>query len=88
MPYSITLTPSAKRQLGRLQPPDQLRIATAVDALADSPRPSGAKALQGVEGLLRIRAGDYRIIYRVTDQPPEVTVVRIGHRGEVYRKGI
>jgi len=42
--------------------------------------------LQGTnEGLLRIRVGDYRVIYLVKDDVLFVVVVRIGHRREVYR---
>ena len=44
-----------------------------------------AKALQAMEGLLRVRVGDYRIVYRVVDHPAQVTVVRIAHRSDVYR---
>jgi addiction module RelE/StbE family toxin len=50
------------------------------------PRPSGVKALHGEErGYLRLRAGDYRIVYRIEDQKLLVVVVRLGHRREVYR---
>jgi mRNA interferase RelE/StbE len=34
---------------------------------------------------LRIRVGNYRVIYGVDDNALTVTVVVIGHRREVYR---
>ena len=34
----------------------------------------------------RIRQGDYRVIYEINDATMQVTVVKIGHRGDVYRK--
>jgi hypothetical protein len=34
--------------------------------------------------VLRIRVGDYRIIYRVNDDALEVRIIDIGHRREVY----
>jgi mRNA-degrading endonuclease RelE of RelBE toxin-antitoxin system len=35
---------------------------------------------------VRIRVGDYRIIYRISDQAGELDVIRIAHRSEVYKK--
>jgi mRNA interferase RelE/StbE len=35
---------------------------------------------------LRIRTGDYRIVYQVEDEVLTVLVIRIGHRKEVYRR--
>ncbi|MCD4726205.1 MAG: type II toxin-antitoxin system RelE/ParE family toxin, partial [Pirellulales bacterium] len=54
-------------------------------ALAKNPRPAGAKMLAGPNRFLRVRVGDYRIIYRVEDDRLVVLVVRVGHRREVYR---
>jgi len=44
------------------------------DSLAHSPRPRGVKALSGEEGLLRLRVGDYRIIYQVEDHALTVLI--------------
>ena len=35
----------------------------------------------------RIRVGDYRIVYEIDDDQREITVVRVAHRREVYRRG-
>jgi mRNA interferase RelE/StbE len=43
------------------------------------------KHLSGPDGLLRVRVGDYRIIYWVIDDRLVVLIIRIGHRREVYR---
>ena len=50
-----------------------------------TPRPPGAIQLTGGDGELRIRVGDYRIIYDVEDDALVVLVLRIGHRGDVYK---
>ncbi|MET9023706.1 type II toxin-antitoxin system RelE/ParE family toxin [Actinopolymorpha sp. NPDC004070] len=52
---------------------------------AVEPRPHGAQALQGRSGLLRIRVGDYRVIYEVQDARLVVLVVDLGHRRDIYR---
>jgi mRNA interferase RelE/StbE len=36
-------------------------------------------------GIWSARRGTYRVLYRVHDDPREVVVLRIEHRGEVYR---
>ena len=85
MSYQVTLIPAAEKQLEKLSKQLQKRVVTKLSSLAQHPRPPDAKALQAMEGLLRVRVGDYRIVYRVVDHPAQVTVVRIAHRSDVYR---
>jgi mRNA interferase RelE/StbE len=74
-----------RRQLDRIHGPDYDRIAAALLALADNPRPPGCRKLHGLEGW-RIRVGDWRIIYHIDDQQLLVTVVEIRRRREdTYR---
>lgn len=84
-PYRVSFTHAAARQLRRMDRPIQRRLLDAADALAVDPRPPGTKALQGGGGLLRVRIGDYRIVYVVRDDELVVLVVTVGHRREVYR---
>jgi len=35
--------------------------------------------------LLRIRVGDYRVVYEIDDQAKNALVLAIGHRKEIYR---
>ncbi len=83
--YQVTYTKAAARALRRLDRPVQLRLTDAIDDLGDDPRPHGTKALQGAGGLLRVRVGDYRVVYMVRDDELLVLVVTLGHRREVYR---
>jgi mRNA interferase RelE/StbE len=41
--------------------------------------------LKGGEGELRIRVGDWRVIYAVKDDMLLILVIKIGHRSDVYR---
>lgn len=84
--YTIQLKPAAKRYLKKTDKINQRRIARAIDSLATNPYPTQAHKLRGKEGFLRIRAGDYRIIYLVLKKEIQVVVVSIGHRSEVYRR--
>ena len=82
-PYRIELRPAAVRALRKLDPTVGHRLQGAIALLAQDPRPPAARALQGRPGL-RVRVGDYRIIYTVTDDVLLVVVVTLGHRREVY----
>ena len=89
MSYRVELTTAAARQIKKLPRPARDRILDAVANLTGDPRPRGAKKLAGEETAWRIRVGDYRVIYEVTEDLQKamvglVTVVRAGHRREVY----
>ncbi len=81
--YRIELRPAAVRALRKLDPPVRRRVQGAIALLAEDPRPPAARALKGRPGL-RVRVGDYRIIYAVHDDVLLVVVVMLGHRREVY----
>lgn len=84
--YDVLLTAAAQRALRRVDRAVQDRLLDVVETLRDDPRPDGVKTLKGHHGLLRVRVGDYRIVYRVTDGELVVVVVTLRHRREVYRK--
>ena len=83
MTYRIELRPAAVRALKRLDPPIRKRIQGTIALLAEEPRPPAARALRGRPGL-RVRVGDYRIIYTVADDVLLIVVVTVGHRRDVY----
>lgn len=83
--YRIELRPAAVRALRKLDPPIRNRIQGAIALLAQDPRPPGARALQGRDGL-RVRVGDYRILYTVQDDVLLIVVVQLGHRRDIYEK--
>ena len=85
MAYAVQFTRSADKDLERIAPPERNRIIRKIAELARAPRPMGVKKLAGADDLYRLRAGNYRVIYQVEDRIVTVTVVRIGHRREVYR---
>ncbi|HET7045705.1 MAG TPA: type II toxin-antitoxin system RelE/ParE family toxin [Gaiellaceae bacterium] len=75
----------AARAYRHLHDPLARRITSAIDALADDPRPAGSVALAG-RADYRIRVGDHRIVYAVDDDARVVLVARIAHRREAYRR--
>lgn len=85
MSYRIELRPAAVRALKKVDHQDRDRIRGAIALLGENPRPPGAKALHGRNGL-RVRVGNYRIIYTIDDDVLVVAVVTLGHRRDVYER--
>ena len=83
--YRIELRPAAVRALAQLNPVAQRRVQGVIALLAQNPRPPAAIALRGRPGL-RVRVGDYRVIYTVEDSILLVLEMTIGHRRDVYRE--
>jgi len=84
--YRIEVTRRAAKQLSELAAADRKRVARRISALTESPHPKEARKLSGADDLWRIRVGDYRVIYQIQDRILLIVIVRIGHRGDVYRR--
>jgi mRNA interferase RelE/StbE len=84
--YKLAFKKSVAKDLRPIPNKDVARILQRMEALRDTPRPTGCEKLSGQERY-RIRQGVYRIIYEVTDEILVVTVVKVGHRKGVYRRG-
>lgn len=84
MSYRVEFTTAAARQVRKPPRPARDRVLEAISGLREDPRPPAAKKLVGEQTAWRIRIGDYRVIYDVFDGELVVTVVRAGHRRDVY----
>jgi mRNA interferase RelE/StbE len=60
------------------------RIDCAIDSLGNDPRPRDVEKLSGHD-TYRMRVGDYRV-FAVEDVERIVTVARIAHLRELYRR--
>lgn len=83
--FELEITHSAEKQLRALDREDQQRLAKAMLALAEEPRPRGAKKLSGYEDVFRIRVGRFRVLYSVARKRLVILILKIGHRRDVYR---
>jgi mRNA interferase RelE/StbE len=83
--YRLTFKKSVAKDLRALPTKDIARILKRIRSLADEPRPLGCEKLSGQERY-RVRQGAYRIIYEINDDELVVIVVKVGHRGGIYRK--
>ena len=83
--YRVEVTRSAARDLDSLDQGIARRLVAAIESLAVAPRPRQAAKLTGSASSCRVRVGNYRVLYEVSDDRQTVTVFAAGHRRDVYR---
>lgn len=81
--YQIIIKKKAKKFIDKLPVNEKRRVVAAIERLPDG---EDIKKLKGYDDLLRLRVGDYRIIYTVDNGKLIVYVVDIDNRGDVYKR--
>jgi mRNA interferase RelE/StbE len=84
--FRVEFARSAARAFERAPRPERRRLERAIDALARNPRPPGklVKAIRGTKDeFLRLRVGNYRVMYEVIDADGVVLILGIIHRKDL-----
>jgi mRNA interferase RelE/StbE len=87
-PYELVVAAPAARALAEELPE---AIAHAVidlitGPLLEDPYRVGRELHRELQGVFAARRGTYRVLYRINDVERQVTVIRIDHRRDVYRR--
>jgi len=82
--YRHVFKKSVAKDFRQIPKKDIQRILKRIDSLKEDPRPAGVDKISGDEKY-RIRQGNYRILYMIEDEFITVTIVKVGHRRDVYR---
>lgn len=81
----VQFHPDVLKQLQRL-PRDAFETALQkIIGLATDPRPAGAKKLAGSASDWRVRFGQYRIVYEISDAEQTLTIFTVAKRSDAYR---
>jgi mRNA interferase RelE/StbE len=83
MPYEVILTEEAERFLKKCDKPVRDRILDKLEKLREDPR-LGKPLTASLAGFWSLRIGDYRAIYQIKDNELIITVIKIGHRKNIY----
>jgi len=84
--WRVELTSPAIRDLGRIPPRYASAIVEFLTAVLPINPPRMGKPMRNeLEGLHGARRGDYRVLYRIDQEQHAVFVIRIDHRGRIYR---
>ena len=81
--YQIIIKKKAKKFIDKLPANERKWVVSAIEQL---PNGEDIKKMQGYDKLLRLRVGDYRIIYSVDNGELIVYVVDAGNRGDIYKR--
>lgn len=81
--YRIIIKKRAKKFIDKLPKQEKLRLVTAIEEL---PNGSDIKKMKGNDDLMRLRVGDYRVVYTVDNGELIVLVIDAGNRGEIYNR--
>lgn len=84
-PYDIVVKQSVLKDIRRIPQSILGKLKEKIAALAHEPFPPGAEPIQGYGHHYRIRLGNYRIIYQVATTIRIITIVKVGHRKDVYK---
>ncbi len=88
--YKIIISKSAEKEMSKLPTIELQRILQCIENLAIEQLPYWHKKLKNfwLKGLktqlYRIRTWNYRIIYSIHNDILTVSIVRVGHRKDVY----
>lgn len=82
--WRVEFTPSARKDLRRLDRPVQQRIVDALDRLAAGERLSGDIRRLAGSTEYRLRVGDWRVRFELDGDRLLITVVRVLPRGRAY----
>ena len=81
--YQIVIKKRAKKFIDRLPNNEKKHVVTAIERL---PNGEDIKKLKGHDDLLRLRVGEYRIIYTVDHGVLIVIVIDADNRGQIYNR--
>ncbi len=81
--YRIIIKKKAKKFIDKLPINERKRIVSAIETL---PNGEDIKKVKGHDDLLRLRVGEYRIIYSVDNGKLIVYIVDAGNRGDIYKR--
>lgn len=86
MPFSVYLLPEAKKKFDKLPSNAKKRVENLIRNLAEFPDIRSCIKVQGKENIYRLRAGDYRILFKVYSAKDIIVVADIDKRGRIYKR--
>lgn len=81
--YQIIIKKKAKKFIDKLPVNERRRVVSAIERLPDG---EDIKKMKGYDNLLRLRVGDYRIVYTIDNGKLIVYVIDIDNRGDIYKR--
>jgi mRNA interferase RelE/StbE len=82
--WVVILTPSARRDVGRLDRQVKRRVEDALDRVAADPAAAQLRRLKN-RPELRLRVGDWRVLLEFDHPRHEIVILHVLRRDQAYR---
>ncbi len=83
--YSLAISKDARKFIDKQPSQTRQRLRNALIQLAEDPFTNpNVKRLKGMDSMLRLRVGDFRIVFYIEEHKLLILVIAIGNRGDVY----
>lgn len=82
--YNVVFSKRAAKDIGKLSADVVEKIMPVIISLQEDPRPAGCKKLKGYKDLWRVRIGNYRVLYSISDSILLVDIREVGNRKNIY----
>jgi len=81
MKWGLAITSRAKRQLRRLSAPELNDVNHEFSEMCYDPFKGDVKFLRGLDGALRRRIGDWRVLYELDQEHKVIVITAVKRRG-------
>ena len=85
MPWSVTLSPRAQKELRSLPASDRPAVLHALRRLPEEFGAMDVKKLEGAGSTWRLRVGRWRVLFDLNNREGLIAVVRVIARDRAYR---
>lgn len=85
MIYEVKFTKSANKELRKLPEPISTGLIKAIYRLSADPRKGPVRPMVGSTSW-RLRVGDYRVIYDISDSALTILILKAKHRKDIYKR--
>ncbi len=88
MPWKIDIRHSFERCFRQLSREAQIRVLNAVRELSEAEDPSvlGEKLAGRWRGLVKLRVGEYRLVYKSSYEDRLIVLLEVKHRSQIYQR--
>ena len=84
--YSIRFAKKSEKRLAKIDKSIRESIVEKLGDLCAGPKRVGRPLTGELQGLYRLRVGDYRVIYYIDEKSKTVVITDIGHRSKIYNE--
>lgn len=88
MRWKIDIRPGFESGFKQLSGEAKRRVLNAISSLSESDDPSdlGERLAGRWTGLLKLRVGDYRVVYKTSFEDRTIILLEVKHRSRVYQR--